>query len=316
MARKWRYLSIAAIVVVTFAIAISVGEKVQTAPNSLEIICQIESVTSTLSNNNLMIPVNVTNFVDSIAGFQLWVNISEPSLIRFKKDSIHIVPGSPPDTQYFAKFDTSGTRISGWEYLQARILDDTVGALLNIIGTADNGSNPIRPPLNPGGGRFIKLFCETKGTLGDSLGDSAVIKLIINQSTTRFSDQHGDLIAYSCSSWVDTVYSNCAQWVGPNCVSWFDTTIVPRSSCVFDTLTGLYIDGKIGFLGCKCGDADGNGLWTISDAVYLITYIFAGGPAPNPSCRGDADGNGLITISDAVYLISYIFGGGPAPHCP
>ncbi len=67
---------------------------------------------------------------------------------------------------------------------------------------------------------------------------------------------------------------------------------------------------------CMCGDADGNGIITISDAVYLINYIFVGGFAPNPICLGDADGNGLITISDAVFLINYIFAGGPAPHCP
>ncbi len=67
-----------------------------------------------------------------------------------------------------------------------------------------------------------------------------------------------------------------------------------------------------------CGDADGNGIITISDAVYLISYIFGGGPAPVPVLAGDADCNGIITISDAVYLINYIFGGGPAPcaNCP
>lgn len=67
---------------------------------------------------------------------------------------------------------------------------------------------------------------------------------------------------------------------------------------------------------CFCGDADGNGLITISDAVFLISYIFVGGTAPNPICHGDADGTGIITISDAVFLINYIFGGGPTPHCP
>lgn len=67
---------------------------------------------------------------------------------------------------------------------------------------------------------------------------------------------------------------------------------------------------------CKCGDADGNTIWNISDAVFLIAYIFGGGPAPDPLCLGDADGNGIVNISDAVYLIAYIFGGGPEPHCP
>ncbi len=63
----------------------------------------------------------------------------------------------------------------------------------------------------------------------------------------------------------------------------------------------------------KPGDADGNGIITISDAVFMITYIFGGGPAPCSIANGDADGNGILTISDAVYLITFIFGGGPAP---
>jgi hypothetical protein len=61
------------------------------------------------------------------------------------------------------------------------------------------------------------------------------------------------------------------------------------------------------------GDADGNGTVNISDVVFLINYIFAGGAAPNPLAAGDANCSGGINISDAVYLIQYIFGGGPAP---
>jgi hypothetical protein len=69
----------------------------------------------------------------------------------------------------------------------------------------------------------------------------------------------------------------------------------------------------------SCGDADGDLALSISDAVFLIQYIFAGGPPPG-DCNytfglGDADGDGSISISDAVYLIQYIFAGGPAPHC-
>ncbi len=62
-----------------------------------------------------------------------------------------------------------------------------------------------------------------------------------------------------------------------------------------------------------CGDADGGYSIDISDAVYVIGYIFAGGPAPVPLLAGDADCSGNIDISDAVYLITYIFGGGLAP---
>ncbi len=68
---------------------------------------------------------------------------------------------------------------------------------------------------------------------------------------------------------------------------------------------------------CTCipGDADGNGSISIGDAVYVINFIFGGGPAPAPFavCSGDADCNCAISISDAVYIINFIFGGGPAP---
>lgn len=67
-----------------------------------------------------------------------------------------------------------------------------------------------------------------------------------------------------------------------------------------------------------CGDADASGTVTISDAVYLINYIFSGGPAPDPLLSADTDCSSAVTISDAVYLINYIFSGGAAPcaACP
>jgi len=62
------------------------------------------------------------------------------------------------------------------------------------------------------------------------------------------------------------------------------------------------------------GDADGSGGVDIDDVVYLIAYIFGGGPEPVPEvCLGDADGSGGVDIDDVVYLIAYIFNGGPEP---
>ncbi|MBK7091203.1 MAG: hypothetical protein IPH59_05710 [bacterium] len=68
-------------------------------------------------------------------------------------------------------------------------------------------------------------------------------------------------------------------------------------------------------VGCTavCGDANGSGGISISDAVFVISYIFGGGPAPHPLSAGDANCSGGISISDAVYVINHIFGGGPAP---
>lgn len=61
------------------------------------------------------------------------------------------------------------------------------------------------------------------------------------------------------------------------------------------------------------GDANGDELVNITDATYIIQYIFNGGMAPDPFEAGDANGDDLVNITDATYLIAFIFGGGPAP---
>lgn len=62
-----------------------------------------------------------------------------------------------------------------------------------------------------------------------------------------------------------------------------------------------------------CGDANGDAAVNISDAVYLIAYIFSGGSPPSPLLAGNVNCDSAVNISDAVYLISYIFSGGPPP---
>jgi hypothetical protein len=61
------------------------------------------------------------------------------------------------------------------------------------------------------------------------------------------------------------------------------------------------------------GDADASGAVDVDDAVYLINYIFAEGPAPVPMNSGDSDASCEINIDDVVYVVIYVFSGGPAP---
>ena len=67
-----------------------------------------------------------------------------------------------------------------------------------------------------------------------------------------------------------------------------------------------------------CGDANGDDKINVGDAVFIITYVFRGGPAPVPLAAADANCDGKVNVGDAVYLITYIFRGGPAPcaTCP
>jgi hypothetical protein len=64
-----------------------------------------------------------------------------------------------------------------------------------------------------------------------------------------------------------------------------------------------------------CGDANNDNSVNVGDAVFIINYIFKGGPEPLPPAAADANGDLSINIGDAVYLNNYIFYGGPPPIC-
>lgn len=64
-----------------------------------------------------------------------------------------------------------------------------------------------------------------------------------------------------------------------------------------------------------CGDVNGDGSINVADAVYLISYIFKGGPAPKPAATGDVNADADMNVADAVYIIQYVFKGGPPPDC-
>jgi nitrous oxidase accessory protein NosD len=62
-----------------------------------------------------------------------------------------------------------------------------------------------------------------------------------------------------------------------------------------------------------CGDANDDGDVNVSDAVYIINYIFTGGPAPDPLASAEVNCDGDVNVSDAVWIINYIFTGGNEP---
>jgi len=61
------------------------------------------------------------------------------------------------------------------------------------------------------------------------------------------------------------------------------------------------------------GDANGDWVVSVTDVVYLINYLFIGGPGPEVWQTGDANCDETINVSDVVYLINYLFINGPPP---
>jgi hypothetical protein len=63
------------------------------------------------------------------------------------------------------------------------------------------------------------------------------------------------------------------------------------------------------------GDVNADGATDIEDLVYLIYYLYLGGPPPVPLWVGDTNCDGIVDIGDVVFLINYLFRGGPPPSC-
>jgi hypothetical protein len=64
------------------------------------------------------------------------------------------------------------------------------------------------------------------------------------------------------------------------------------------------------------GDANGDGQINVSDALYMLNYLFRHGPPPVSFEAGDANCDGDHGALDVVYLLNYLFRGGPPPGCP
>ena len=185
-------------------------------------------------------------------------------------------------------------------------LDYPNGILIDAVGTFGGDalvhySNHNRILTFDGSGQLTRRFHVPGGqtTTGDRMdqdrwGHFAYDIFITSPDNNTIYRLIAPVAADSDSDGVDNLCDNCALIANPSQVDCDNDGI--GDACDF-----------------LSGDADNSGAITISDAVYLINYIFSGGPAPCPLRNGDADCSGSVTISDAVYLINYIFAGGPAP---
>jgi len=62
------------------------------------------------------------------------------------------------------------------------------------------------------------------------------------------------------------------------------------------------------------GDVNADHVIDIGDVVYLINFLYRGGPPPFPHpYAGDVNCDHAIDIGDVVYLINYLFKSGPPP---
>jgi hypothetical protein len=94
--------------------------------------------------------------------------------------------------------------------------------------------------------------------------------------------------------------------------------IFSRPVIVLTLMIGILTIHPVTTAAYVCGDNNGDGTVDVGDAVHLIQFVFAGGPAGQPMVAGDANCDGGVNVGDAVCVINYVFRAGPQPCsiCP
>ncbi len=175
------------------------------------------------------------------------------------------------------------------------------------------------------GGPYWCTIYEPYGGEIYGIGDTLQIVYTCDagvESTTLvdvYLDRHSGHSGYPEVLAQNVPYANGVRWVinGPVSDSCLMKVVVHD---VAGNSAGDVSDYAFKIVQCShCGDANSDGSIDISDVVFLISLIFAGGTVP-ADCNyargmGDANGDGSVDISDVVYLIAYVFSGGKTPHC-
>jgi hypothetical protein len=64
------------------------------------------------------------------------------------------------------------------------------------------------------------------------------------------------------------------------------------------------------------GDSNDDGSVDLTDGVFVLNYLFLGGPAPECLDAANTNADENIDLADGVFVLNYLFLGGPPPPAP
>jgi len=275
-----------------------------------------------ISNSPTELPIYIENPNDTIVGLRIWVQLDRPDVMQFRVDSA-------------IKFDTSGTLLSGWEFIDARSISGT-GSDIQITAIANMAPPPFHPGLLPqAGGVLIKLLADIY-EINDPFGDS-----IVRHEINPFYREHlefvikdinwtiwqpvpyWDTIGWVCDQWqIDSTQNppdtiGCLNWTQTPNPPWDDTAIILDTMYVLDSTKLCLNSGSVYVLASApflCGDLNGDSaVGNVLDLNFQVNRIFRGGPLPSPPEAADVNCDGSNgNILDLNAIINRIFRNGPS----
>jgi len=273
-----------------------------------ELIFTVPDTTVSPGEVGALLNIYIDNFFDTIAGFQFVLVSERPDLVTFNFDN--------------GGFDTTGTLVSGFEYVQGinragdqseiwfRCIANLPFDTVNTQGFApQQGGVAVRIPFN---------------AASYPNPDSGLVSILSVTTPVDFSDPWGNSIGVVTETIYDTTFYLCHLWQNDTCLEWievdpdsagYDSLAVNSSLYGYlDTTIVIINDGSITITQSLQCDYDGDGIITIADLTTLVCCLFRSSPpdvCEEVEC--DADGSGSTNIADLTYIVDYLFHGGPSP---
>ena len=277
--------------------------------DSPDIIFTVEDIVLPEGTPETLLDIRMSNFYDSIAGFQFLLESTNPELVTFDFGG--------------NGFDTTGTLISGFELVWALdSLGDGSMILFRCMANLpfDGKITPAFPPQQDG--IAVRLPLTITPCVGDLTELTSYLEI---NKPFDFSDPWGVSIGTVVDTNYDTTFFICQSWEEDSCLQWDSiyNDSMGYDSLRVDTIPYGYLDttrviANDGSATVQPGDHkcdnDGNCFVDISDLTCLIEYLFGSFDAIRCSTLNcDPNLSGQEDISDLAYLVEYLFNGGPPP---
>lgn len=184
---------------------------------------------------------------------------------------------------------------------------------VSLSSQGEEGNGPSIVPTLSRGGEYVAFASEASNlVLGDTNGDRDVFLRSLSRGVTRRS----------------SVNSNGEQVNGTGVESTAPDVTADGAVVVFESDQTQLVDGDGNGVrdvfrrydpwleDFRRGDADDNGAVNITDAEFILNYLFWGGEEPGCLDAADANDDGRVDMTDPIYLLDFLFRGGPAPPPP
>jgi len=325
------------ICLIGFILIIGVFGAVPEASGFADLVVKVGDTTASPGEQNSVISVFMTNWTDTIAGYELWLVLNRPDIIEFQTSW---------DTLYDSSYWRCTTWVgpdchdSGWMDITDSVLMDTLGIVIpdsinvdtseawvgnhDVSGTLCDNWQWVSSRSIGAGGNNLKIAAQantlippyTNGIGFPQMGETPVIKILADvfdipdeweDRTVEIMIQADNLDNFSISDQNGTAIGVITDTIFDSTCFWCETWVDPES-----TICWAYAE-----ISCDSVDMI-DSVWCCDTALsgHLDTskvHVFNGELRVLTGVCGDANGDEIVNIFDITYLISFLYMEGPPP---